>query len=292
MARIRSIKPEFATDGKTRRLSDTTALFFILLWNHCDDAGYFITDPLELSMRLARWRSQDVKRLLSALHRAGMVRLSACHGVGMVVSWHHQKIDKPRPSKWKEIEIQWDDAPSPATDRESSANVRRKDRRGSGEERIGEDQVTPGVQAPADAPPKSVEVLPSEKAKPKRLAKGGAISGPTWDAYSEAYLVRYGQPPVRNTRVNSQLSQFVKRLGEEEAPLVAAFYVGHNSAYYVRTGHGVGPMLADAEKLRTEWATGRQITGVEGRVAERRQGIANALGDLWREAKAREATHG
>ena len=38
-------------------------------------------------------------------------------------------------------------------------------------------------------------------------------------------------------------------LGAEDAPAVAAFYVGHNDAFYIRKGHDVGQLLADAEKL-------------------------------------------
>jgi uncharacterized protein YdaU (DUF1376 family) len=81
----------------------------------------------------------------------------------------------------------------------------------------------------------------------------------TWKAYKQAYLQRYGVEPVRNASVNGQISQFVKRLGIE-APAVASFYVGSNAAFYVRGKHGTGPMLKDAEGLRTEWATGREVT--------------------------------
>ena len=47
----------------------------------------------------------------------------------------------------------------------------------------------------------------------------------------------------------------------EEAPHIATFYLGHNDAFYLRSAHSVGIMLRDAEKLRTEWQTGRKVTG-------------------------------
>ena len=56
------------------------------------------------------------------------------------------------------------------------------------------------------------------------------------------------------------LASLLRRLPVAEAPEVAAFYVRHNAALYVRAGHAVDLLLRDAEKLRTEWATGRIIT--------------------------------
>ena len=67
--------------------------------------------------------------------------------------------------------------------------------------------------------------------------------------------------PTRNAKVNGQMAQFCKRVPLEEAPAIAAFYLGHNSAFYLRGSHSVGAMLQDAEKLRTEWQTGRKVTG-------------------------------
>lgn len=91
----------------------------------------------------------------------------------------------------------------------------------------------------------------------------------TWEAYSKAYLDRHKTEPVRNATVNAQLGQFVKRLGHEEAPLVAAFYLTHNDQFYVRNLHAVGLMLKDAEKLRTEWATGRKTTSTQAKQIEK-----------------------
>jgi hypothetical protein len=38
---------------------------------------------------------------------------------------------------------------------------------------------------------------------------------------------------------------------------VAAFYVKHEDAFYVRKAHPIGLLLSDAQKLRMEWITGR-----------------------------------
>lgn len=93
-------------------------------------------------------------------------------------------------------------------------------------------------------------------------------SSPVWHAYSQAYSNRYGVEPVRNAKVNGQLVQLVKRLGAEEAPRVAEFFVGHNAPFYVKARHPVDMLLRDAEGMRTQWATGIKATSLEARSAE------------------------
>jgi hypothetical protein len=114
-------------------------------------------------------------------------------------------------------------------------------------------------------------------------------TGPTWTAYSLAYAERYGTQPVRNARVNGQLSQFVKRIGAEESPKVATFYLTHNRAIYVRSQHSVGLMLQDSEGLRTEWATAHRTSDVEARQADRTMATGNAFASLLEEADHAEA---
>ena len=128
---------------------------------------------------------------------------------------------------------------------------------------------------PQPSPKPTPEPRKGESQKPSAAPRASAANGATtWEAYSEAYQRRYKTMPVRNATVNACIAQFVKRIGIEESPQVAAFYVAHNNAFYVRRGHSVSPMLSDAEKLRTEWATGRRITGVEARSAEHRDAVA------------------
>lgn len=82
-----------------------------------------------------------------------------------------------------------------------------------------------------------------------------------WEGYAGAYRTRYGVEPVRNRSVNAMLGKLVGKLGEEKAPLVAAFYVTHQSSWYTEKMHPVNILLQDAEKLHTEWATGKQALG-------------------------------
>lgn len=101
----------------------------------------------------------------------------------------------------------------------------------------------------------------------------------TWKAYSDAYFERYKTEPVRNATVNTQVKSFVKRLGAEESQHVAAFFVRSNSAFYVQRGHVFGNLLADAEKMRTEWATGSSMTATRARQLDQSQANSNVVGE-------------
>ena len=83
-------------------------------------------------------------------------------------------------------------------------------------------------------------------------------SAAVWEAYALAYRQRYGVEPVRNRSVNAMLGKLIDKLGADESPPVASFYVTHRSSWYAEKMHPVNLLLQDAEKLRTEWATGRQ----------------------------------
>ncbi len=109
------------------------------------------------------------------------------------------------------------------------------------------------------------EIIPVKKPK---IKKPVPVSGATWIAYSDAYERRYGIKPVRNANVSGKLVQFVARIGEQESPLVAEFYLTHNDPWYVKSMHPVGLLLQNCEKLRTEWATGRKMTTLESKSAE------------------------
>lgn len=101
----------------------------------------------------------------------------------------------------------------------------------------------------------------------------------TWSEYSRAYQARYGVEPIRNKKINSQVKSFVGRIGYAESPMVAAFYVMTNSSYYVTRGHGWDSLLSDAEKLRTEWATGTCITSTRAKQLDQSQANAGVVNE-------------
>jgi hypothetical protein len=81
----------------------------------------------------------------------------------------------------------------------------------------------------------------------------------TWKAYADAYTVRYSIAPVRNAQVNAKVKQFVQRVGHDEAPSIAAFFVDSiEDALVLRQCHAIGLLLQGAEAYRMQWATGRK----------------------------------
>ncbi len=109
-----------------------------------------------------------------------------------------------------------------------------------------------------------------------------------WEAYRSAYRHRYGVDPVRNRSVNIGLCQVIDKLGAEDAPAVAAYYVTHNGQWYVTKMHPVNLLVVDAEKLRTEWATNRQVTTTQARQVDGKQTRGAVWNKLIEEAERKE----
>jgi hypothetical protein len=116
----------------------------------------------------------------------------------------------------------------------------------------------------------SSEVIAPEAQSPKGTTA-------VWEEYRFAYSERYGVPPIRNLEFNVAAKQLVGKIGAEEAPQVAAHFVRSNNSYYVQRGHNLQCAVADAQKLRTEWATGNQITTTQARQIDQQQSNANAF---------------
>ena len=151
----------------------------------------------------------------------------------------------------------------------------------------------PAQPEPGCAGPAAAEPTPTAKAKaaPKPSEASQSAASKAWALYSAAYVRRHGAEPVRNAKTNGQFGQLVARLGTEEAGLVAAFFVGHDNAYYVRCMHDVNALLRDAEKLRTEWATNRKVTSTQAQQVDRTATNRNAFQGLIDQAE-REAADG
>ena len=101
----------------------------------------------------------------------------------------------------------------------------------------------PAASAPTDGAMDAAEVALQEACRA------------TWAAYSLAYEQRYKVKPVRNAPVNANVKALVKRLGYEEAPQVAEWYVANvHEPFVVNNSHGVGVLVNQAEGYRTQWA--------------------------------------
>ena len=121
------------------------------------------------------------------------------------------------------------------------------------------------------APPLELEPVadkPPMTAKPKRNTPNPANTE-TWQAYRAAYLQAYGVEPLRNAKVNGQIANFVKLVGEDKAPHIAAFYVSHPNHWYRTKGHDFGTLLANAQALATDWQRNTRTTSVQTRQQEK-----------------------
>ena len=131
---------------------------------------------------------------------------------------------------------------------------------------------------------------PEKQITPKAETELQAACRETWHSYAVAYSDRYGTDPVINAKVRSQVKSFVQRIGFEEAPQVAAFYVSHAGAFYVKKSHDFGSLLSGAEGLRTEWATGRMVTVTSAQQSDRTQSNFNAANEALKILESRRAT--
>lgn len=73
MARIRTIKPEFWTDGAIISLPYETRLFYIGMWNHSCDRGHLADDPLGLKLKILPADPVDGAELVGQLVASGRV---------------------------------------------------------------------------------------------------------------------------------------------------------------------------------------------------------------------------
>lgn len=107
----------------------------------------------------------------------------------------------------------------------------------------------------------SISLIKANDLPANEKIRGEQTSGSVvWKAYSEAFADKYHEPPPRNAKSNALCSQLVKRLGSSDAPEVARFYLGHRDYFYQKACHPLTLLVRDAEKIRTEWATGKLIT--------------------------------
>lgn len=143
-----------------------------------------------------------------------------------------------------------------------------------------------------------VEHTPTAKPKRKRTVVGTgadetalqAACRTTWAAYSGAYAIRYGVAPLRNAKVNAAIKGFVQRIGHDESPAVAAYYVSNvNDAFVVRNMHDTGLLLKQAEGYRTQWATGRSVTATAARQADQTAANLSVVEEAKLIARARRA---
>ncbi|KSF20032.1 phage replication protein [Pseudomonas aeruginosa] len=114
----------------------------------------------------------------------------------------------------------------------------------------------------------------------------------TWANYAMAYRTRYTAWPVWNASVAGKLSKLIDRVGQADAPKVAAFYVKCiHDARLIAQHHPLGLLLANAEGYHTMWLTNRPTTGTQARQQENTASNLSAAEQALAEQRARRAAH-
>lgn len=261
MARARNIKPGVMQNEDLADLPPLTRLLFIHLWMLADREGRLEDRPKRIKAEALPYDDADVDAMLYDLGDKDFLLRYEIDGERYIQILNFKKHQRPHSNEAKST--------IPAFDIKNSVVSERPANQGEQALPPCRNVVRPDslIDLYKTKEPKPLPTTPAEKpagvagaAKPRRTRKSpDAPTAATWDAYAGAFLDRYGTEPVRNATVNGQLANFVGRIGVGEAPHVARFYVGHNASLYVRAGHPTGLLVRDAEKLRMEWATHRQV---------------------------------
>ncbi|MCK9802114.1 hypothetical protein M1B34_31755 [Pseudomonas sp. MAFF 302030] len=290
MARSRNIKPGFFSNEHLAEVDFATRLLFIGMWTEADREGRLEDRPRRLKMALFPADNVDIDAMLYSLHDLEFIDRYSVDGRNyiQVVNW--AKHQNPHLKEAKSV-IPGKPVVEPCQVKTGASTMQAPDKNSSFQADylsldsgflipdslsldlpIEDQKPLPVAEAPAA--PTNIQVLKPKATRQKTDAQIANTN--TWDAYTIAYLERYGVEPVRNAKVSSQVAQLVKRLGAEEAPQVAMFYVAINDSFFIRASHEFGLLVARAEGIRTQWLTGRQVNAVTARQMENTQANISA----------------
>ena len=300
MPRARNIKHSFFSNDVLAEIDPLGRLLFIGMWTLADYKGDFEWREKRVKASILPYDNCDIKKLAINLDKSGFIRFYSNGDsvyVRIVNFGKHQNPHKNERDKGTEI---------PGYDEELRQLIDLKgltiNRDKSGEEP--EDYASDPADSLSLIPDSGLlnpetgtmtpEVIAPESATPPPAKKAKAPpvnTKPTWMAYINAYMNRYGIGPLRNAQVNGQMAKFCRSVPLDEAPDIAAFYVCHNDQWYIKQSHPVGPLLKDAQKLRTEMMTGRQVTTTQARQEDMKQSNISAVQSAIAKDKARNG-HG
>lgn len=298
MARARNIKPAFFSNELLGVEDPMVCLTFVGLWCLADKLGILEDRPLRIKAELFPYRdSLDVNGYLSVLARNGFIVRYTNSGKALIQvcnfrrhqSPHHTEKAKgyPFPGDPKSLISEgngYQTVTSPSNDRETMVPERSDslipdslNHESGFTDSLIPDSLIPDSKAltlavaPSPGRSKRVAKIKDPEAEEVKLA-----NAETWKAYADSYFNRYGAEPVRNAKVNGLIAQLVKRIGAEEAPHVAFYYVTINDSFLLRTLHDLGNLVAKCESIRTQWATGQQMNGTTARQIENTQSNVSA----------------
>lgn len=284
MARARNIKPSFFVNEELGELNPLARLAFIGMWTIADYKGCFEFKPKRLKVQLLPYDDCDFEEIANILDKSGFISIYSVSGqryIKIINFEKHQNPHKNERESGSEIpDISENDN---FTNKNNGLKIIENNRDKNGTARADSLLLIPDSLNPlTDSSPLIPEGVREENSAPTESKSETELQSAcreTWKQYSNAYFNRYGTEPVRNAKINGQVKQFVQRLGFTESPQVAAFYLSHNNSYYAGRLHAVDCMLSDAEKLRTEWATGFAMTQTKAKQIDKTQSNKDAVGE-------------
>lgn len=281
------IHSSFWTSPTIRALSDDgrTLAAYLLTSPHSNMLGCFRIPPAYVAEDLG-WVSGRVSEGFAELFREGFATLD--EGSKWLVIHRFMKWNPlENPNVGKAAEKLFDQIPDSSPAKALLAGFLKEFGKHFPTEKLDRfETLSKPYRNPEPEPEPEPEPFPEPEPEPKpepnplQAAKKSAAApetGEVWSAYAEAYEARYRATPVRNAKVNGQIAQLLKRIGKDEAPAVARWYVASQNRFYVQKRHSVDCLLADCEGLRTEWATNTRVTETRAREADRLQ----TNGDMW-----------
>lgn len=179
MPRIRTIKPEFWTDGAIISLPYETRLFYIGMWNHACDRGHMSDDPFGLKLKIMPADPVDGADLVQQLVASGrVVRVDLPDG--------RPYLSIPRFSDHQRVDTRWNsrcpvcahlDSGEPAQTHASSVSPARTQKEGKGGEGKGKEG-----RGTADAPPQFCPKHPNGTDAPCRACGDHRRAYAAWQA--------------------------------------------------------------------------------------------------------------
>lgn len=281
MARARNIKPSFFKNELLGQADPLLGMLFISLWTLADKAGRLEDRPLRIKAETFPYRDGlDINVYLTELLALGFIDRYEVDGLKIIEVVNFVKHQTPHSTeKVSELPCKPIDKPITLINESTAVN-------GHINVLIPDSSNTDSLLLIPDSLLLNPLVISAEKksAVPNSEDQESETElqkacKQTWKLYSDAFFLRYGTEPVRNAKVNSLVKQFVSRIGFAESHLVASFYVGNSTQYYVSRGHSVDCLVSDAEKLRTEWATGNVMTNTRANQIDKSQANQSAVGE-------------
>lgn len=104
-----------------------------------------------------------------------------------------------------------------------------------------------------------------------------------FDAYFNAYRLRYGVEVSKNAEINSQIARFRSKFGTEEAIRIVEFYLKHNDSWYLKHTHSFVWCLKQADTLRTQMHRNQPITSTMIRSFEKSNSTQETLDRIRKE---------